>query len=78
MWKKIKDISLIEKHTPCIAYDSKGKTIGIWDGYCFESIKGSYSFDAHYSKNNIFYQNGLKKLIGKLTHWMPLPKEPKC
>ena len=61
---------------PCLVFDAIGKTLGIWDGYTFDSITGSYSFDAEYSDGMVFFTEGERKICGMITHWYPLPKPP--
>lgn len=59
-----------------LAWDNVGKTVGIWDGYNFDSITGDYSFDAEYSKGMHFYREGTDTLVGHITHYMLLPGKP--
>ena len=74
MWIKTTDSPPIDN---CLAFDAVGKTIGIWDGYTFDSITGSYSFDAEYCEDMVFYVEGTNEVCGAITHWAAIPEFPK-
>jgi hypothetical protein len=61
---------------PCLAFDAIGKSIGMWDGDCFDSITGNYTFDSEHSEGLVFFLEGTNKIIGLITHWAPIPDAP--
>ena len=75
MWLKIKD----RKPNPnqiIIAYDSIGDSVGIYDGWSFDSFSDGYSWDIEYSNKQFIAQQHTGKIVGEITHWMPLPQPP--
>ena len=75
MWLKTEGVNQ-SGNDKVLAWDSIGKTIGLWDGWCLESITGDYSFVSEYSDGMDFFAEGEHRLIGRITHWMPLPAKP--